>query len=83
MLPSVADVSLMYWWGSGALDIGPCLASAAALSVGFAIIKNSFLRYKSLRNTTQDAFATKSRRPLDICTSCEACRKLRLAGGGG
>ncbi len=78
MLPSVADVSLMCWWGSGAFDIGSCLASAAALSVGFAIMKNAFLRCESLRNATQDAFATKSRRPLDIYTSCEACRKLKL-----
>ena len=36
MLPSVADVSLMRWWGNGALDIDLCLASTAALSVGFA-----------------------------------------------
>lgn len=69
MLPSVADVPLMCWSSSGALDIGPCLASAAAISVEFAIMKNSFLQRESLRNATRDAFAMKSRQPLDICTS--------------
>ena len=68
----------MCWWGSRAIDMAPCLAGAAALSVGFATMKNSFLRCESLRNATQDAFAAKSRRPLDICTSCEACRNLGL-----
>ncbi len=42
------------------------------------IMKNLFLRRKFVRNATQDAFATKSKRPLNICTSCEACRKLKL-----
>ena len=78
MLWSVADVPLICCWRSGALDIAPCLAIAAALSVRAHIIEGSFFGCETLGNVTQITFATSPRRPLDICTSCEACRKLKL-----
>lgn len=68
------------WWGSGALDIGPCLASAVDSFVVVSSHKNFTTLAPQLGLVLiERSSVVREMAALDNCDSCEARRELELS----
>ena len=68
------------WWGSGALDIGPCLASAADAFVVVSSHKNFTTLAPQLGLVLIERLSVvREMAVLDNCDSCKARRELELS----